>query len=113
MGHAIEAMSLYTLGHGHAVSIGMAGVTRYQVDQGEAKPEVLERLLAWCQKVNLPTENIYPLELLEKAILHDKKREEGSITFLLPFGDGEIRRVKVALQDIRSLLDVGFGEPCD
>ncbi len=112
-GHALEAETGYSerLLHGEAVAAGMALAFRYAVRRGECAGEDAERVSALLSKAALPTTLAEAGvsargEALVAHMLHDKKREGGTLPFLLARGIGETYLAKdVELKDIAAFLD--------
>jgi 3-dehydroquinate synthase len=112
-GHALEAETGYSdrLLHGEAVAAGMALAFRYSVRRGDCSNTDSNRVSALLKAVALPT------TLAEAGVsasgaalvahmLHDKKREGGTLPFLLARGIGETYLAKdVDLDDVSAFLD--------
>jgi len=80
-GHAVEMTA--GLSHGEAVGIGMAIASRLSHKWGYLTLETAERIEALLRKIGLPTRSpCAPGELLD-AMGKDKKRNGGSIHFVL------------------------------
>ena len=84
VGHALEAVSGYTLKHGSAVSIGMVVAIKISVKKGLLKEEDENRILNLFKKYDLPvyikgfnTNEIYNITR------HDKKIFDNKIHFIL------------------------------
>jgi len=89
-GHALEALSGYTLRHGEAVSIGMVAAARLAVELGAAPPELSGQLEALLKAYGLPTAcPPYPVADLLTAMQQDKKRRQGKLRWVLPVRPGE------------------------
>jgi 3-dehydroquinate synthase len=74
-GHAIEALSGYTMVHGEAVAIGMQCAGRLSVLLGKANESLVQRQKSVCKSAGLPTlVPDYPPEDIVAAMKHDKKR---------------------------------------
>lgn len=94
LGHAIESYYNYeTYTHGSAVAIGMCMIT-----QKECNPEMLETLKKCVLAYKLPIQCDAPMEELLKRCSNDKKRESGSINYIVcpVIGKAEIKKVTVA-----------------
>ena len=111
-GHALEAATGFSdrLLHGEAVAAGMAIAFRYSVAKGLCPPGESARLDAHLAAVGLPT-RARPITDADGATLvvhmaHDKKRDGGSVPFLLARGIGQTFLERdVALADVASFLD--------
>jgi 3-dehydroquinate synthase len=91
IGHAIESVSDFKMGHGEAVAIGMLAAGRISNRMGILDQQELARLKCVIEKVGLPTEmpSLKPKRLIQ-AMEHDKKVLEGRIRFVLPKSIGTV-----------------------
>jgi 3-dehydroquinate synthase len=112
-GHALEADTGYSdkLLHGEGVAAGMALAFRYSARRGECAPEDAARVSDLLRAAALPTTLAEAGvsasgEALVAHMLHDKKREGGTLPFLLARGIGETYLAKdVELADVAAFLD--------
>jgi shikimate kinase/3-dehydroquinate synthase len=89
-GHALEALSLYTLRHGEAVSIGMLAAARLAAELKIAQPELSEQLEALLKTYGLPAAcPPHPAADILAAMQQDKKRRQGKLRWVLPVRPGE------------------------
>jgi 3-dehydroquinate synthase len=111
-GHALEAETGFSdrLLHGEGVAAGMAIAFRYSVARGLCPQEDADRVSAHLIAVGLPT-GARPAtnasgETLAAHMAHDKKRDGGTVPFLLARGIGKtyLER-KVVLSDVADFLD--------
>ncbi len=112
-GHALEAEARYgdRLLHGEAVAAGMALALRYSVRRGLMAHDDAERAAALLKASGLPTSAVQTGVRATGATLighmaHDKKREGGTLPFLLARGIGRVfvdRSVELA--DVANFLD--------
>ncbi len=93
IGHAVEAASGYRLGHGLAVSIGMASVNRLAVGQGFLGEEEARRIRKLLENYGLPVRIPagYDREKIRAFLQTDKKTVGGRVFFVLPLRIGEVR----------------------
>ena len=77
LGHAVEACSGYTVLHGEAIAIGLAGMARAFCRDGA-------RIVALLERFGLPTRTELPPHALANAALHDKKRRGDTVTLVMP-----------------------------
>ena len=91
IGHAVEAVSGYSIPHGEAVSIGMAAVSRISAARGLMTPEEMNRLKCILEQFKLPV--AIPEGMDRHAIIEhmkrDKKVRDGKLHFILTRGIGE------------------------
>ncbi len=91
VGHAIETVSDFEVGHGGAVAIGMMAAARISNQLSIFDTGELDRLKDVIERAGLPTE-IPDLEVdsILQAMKHDKKISRGRIRFILPKSIGEV-----------------------
>jgi 3-dehydroquinate synthase len=112
-GHALEAETGYSdrLLHGEGVAAGMALAFRYSVRRGECSSKDAARVSALLEAAALPTTLQQAGvsasgEALMAHMLHDKKREGGTLPFLLAHGIGKTYLARdVDLKDVAAFLD--------
>ncbi len=100
IGHAVEKLSNYTISHGSAVAIGCVAEAALAVKLGLASPTWQKELAAVFRAAGLPT--ALPAQLTIKELVPvmagDKKKGKGSVvTFALPCGWGDVRKVPLDL----------------
>ncbi|CAG7641133.1 3-dehydroquinate synthase [Paenibacillus allorhizosphaerae] len=108
IGHALEAVGGYNeLLHGEAIAIGMVGAAKLSVRMGN--PEhiytVTKRIF---QKFGLPVSIPPHLDTDEimRAMMHDKKFNEGQIVYIVPTEIGKVEINKnVSAQWVRDIVD--------
>jgi len=96
LGHALEAASGYSMGHGEAVAVGMVFAARLSAARGNAGDRDLERLERLLHSYGLPTS-------LDGSVLNpddilaymgaDKKARSGKLRFVVNKGIGEAEMV--------------------
>ena len=91
LGHALEAVSGFRLGHGEAVSIGIAAAGRLAVAKGLADESLTHRidtvLMGWGLPVRCPG---YDIESIWEAMKRDKKRQALRMRWVLPRAVGDV-----------------------
>ncbi len=112
VGHALEKLSGYTLGHGQAVAIGMVVAARVALDAGGFDPVQAGRLRQLLVDLGLPVTvpAEYGADAILEAMVRDKKNTGGALTMILPvgFGRAEIHRgcdpsgVRAAIESCRA-----------
>jgi len=91
IGHAIETVSDFAIGHGEAVAIGMVAAARISNEMGVFDGGELVRLRSLIGRAGLPTEMPgLEAEAAVQAMRHDKKIHEGKLRFVLPRTIGEV-----------------------
>ncbi len=109
-GHALERLSQYELPHGHAVSVGLAIITRCAVKRGLCPADDGARILAALQEAKLPICCEFSAAALAGAALADKKRRGNSITLVFPTGIGGCRLQPVAVSELETLFSEGMDD---
>ncbi|MFQ3595352.1 MAG: 3-dehydroquinate synthase [Sphingomonadaceae bacterium] len=106
-GHALEAEAGFSdaLLHGEAVAIGMAQAFRFSARQGLAPPAHAEQVARHLEAAGLPTAWPAPADRLIAHMLHDKKKTEGGLPFILARGIGQAFVAHgVPLAEVRAFL---------
>lgn len=100
-GHAVEALSGFSIPHGQAVAIGMAIIARAAAKRGLCAADCAGRIVDTLAACGLPTIAPYPAEQIAEAALSDKKRKGGTIALVVP---REIGRAEALDMDVNELL---------
>jgi len=111
VGHAIESVSDFEMGHGEAVAIGMLAAARISNQLGFLDRREVIRLKGLIEEAGLPTkfENLEVGQIIQ-AMKHDKKVLEGKVRFILPRTIGEVFITdEVSLSLVEQVL-VGWNE---
>ncbi len=107
VGHAVEALSGYTMSHGRCVAIGMLAETRaaWRMGFGSVMPQTVKSALTAC---GLPTECPFDTDAVLSAALHDKKRAGSRITVaaLSRLGEGFLQ--ELTLDEFAAFLRAGL-----
>jgi 3-dehydroquinate synthase len=84
IGHAIESVSDFKVGHGRAIAIGMLAAARISNKMGILDENESVRLKSVIEKAGLPTEmpNLKVEEIIQ-AMKHDKKVSKDRVRFVL------------------------------
>lgn len=99
-GHAIEKVSSYQWKHGQAVAVGLVAAARLSAHHGLCSPELPEQIERVIESSKLPTccPGFDPVELWD-AMQHDKKRQDGTLRFVLLEGMGRPAIAKDVTRD--------------
>ena len=81
LGHAIE--NIYTLPHGHAVSIGMVAACILSAQLNGFADEDKERVTSLLKKYHLPVAIDFNKNKIQELLLLDKKKAGNSLDFIL------------------------------
>jgi 3-dehydroquinate synthase len=90
VGHAVEAVSGFTLKHGQAVAIGMAAEAEISRRVGKLNDDAVSRLKNLLVEAGLPVSVLdIDIEAVVSAMRHDKKVTAGHVRFVLLDAIGE------------------------
>lgn len=91
LGHAVEAVSGYTLKHGECVALGLVAEARLAERLGLAGPGLANTIAEVVRAHQLPTTwPNYPRPAILSAMRHDKKKSAGQVKFALPRAIGDV-----------------------
>lgn len=108
IGHAIEALSQFTVTHGKAVAIGMAIMARSSAASGYCSPQVADQICQVLQDFALPhTINLSAVAICNAA-LSDKKRFGDTINLIIPRQIGCCEIVKTPVTRLESFIEAGL-----
>lgn len=102
-GHALELSA--GLGHGEAVSAGMAMAARLSEARGMLAGDDVERIERMLDSAGLPLGVEMDKDLIIEAVGKDKKRAGEEINLVLLEGIGAARVVPVKLGELREAMD--------
>ena len=103
LGHAVETLSEYTIGHGQGVAIGMATLCAAKLPEGEAK-----RVLDVLKDRKLPVKPDFDIHERAVQAKADKKRHGDLIRVVLPVTIGEVVLQDVDLDEWEEILRDGI-----
>lgn len=92
IGHAVEAVSNFTLIHGKAVAIGMVAAARIAEMKGVLSKDTRALIEKVLRDYGLPTEvpDSFDREAIKSFILTDKKVVSGRVSYILPKNIGNV-----------------------
>lgn len=108
IGHAIEALSGYAIGHGHAVAAGMAIITRAAEAQGDCEPGTAALLTDALTRCGLPIGTDDTAEQLAAMMQRDKKRSGAEITLIVPRRAGLCERKTMPMAALADYIRPGL-----
>lgn len=108
VGHGVEARSNYSVSHGHAVSIGMAIVSKAASQQGLCSTDCCQQILELLKSFRLPTETQYSADDLYTYALSDKKRCGDSIQLIIPREIGCCEIHPMPIPQLKSFIEAGL-----
>jgi 3-dehydroquinate synthetase len=109
LGHAIEAASEFAVRHGEAVALGLVAAGRLSLRRGLTQHDLETIFVQALQRLRLPTDLapwLRPPKLarVEAALRHDKKRAEGTVTYIGLAALGEPRVVELPVAELIETL---------
>jgi 3-dehydroquinate synthetase len=106
VGHALEAEGAFErLTHGEAVSLGLVAALRVGVALGVTSLELAREVEAVLARLGLPVDlDREPLETALRWVSYDKKRQGGTVRFVLVRAPGSLEIVPISPADLPSLL---------
>lgn len=107
-GHAVEALSDFTISHGSAVAIGMLVMAKAAVAAGLCTADVPSHMERMLKAYRLPTVCPYTAEALAGVALSDKKRKGDGITLVLPERMGASRLYGMPAAELAAFFAKGL-----
>lgn len=107
VGHAIEAASEFTLGHGSCVAAGLCVMARASARRGWCSEQTAARIERCVAAHGLPTATELPTDLLMHYMAHDKKRRGDSVNVVVPMEVGRCEVRRASLGELRELVELG------
>ncbi|QWT17069.1 3-dehydroquinate synthase [Collinsella sp. zg1085] len=108
IGHAVEAATDFTLGHGSCVALGMCIVARASAAQGLCPHAVAQRIEAVCAQHGLPTATTLEPDMLAKLAASDKKRHDAHLNMIVIEEIGKVHIKAIALSELTSFIASGY-----
>lgn len=106
LGHAIETLSNFELGHGSCVAAGTAMMAQTCSKLGLCSYEDAKSIAELTQSYELPTSTSFTVEELYSAALHDKKSHADSIDVALIYGIGDVRIERKSFAELKQLIEL-------
>ena len=108
VGHAIEALSGFTVSHGHAVAMGTAIVSRAAAKNGLLPQEAAQTIEEVLDVFRLPTATAYPAEALTRHMLSDKKRAGDRVNLIVPRAVGRCEILPIPVEQLTDFVGSGL-----
>jgi len=109
IGHSIEALSGFSIHHGHAVASGMHIITKATVKMGMCDQAVLKMLDEMLIRYSLDP-NIcdkFSAKNLYEVALHDKKKSGSKITLVIPLAIGNSQLIEYPAEKVLEIIHLG------
>ena len=107
-GHAVEALSDFTVSHGRAVAIGTAIAARAAVHTGHCTQGTATRIMWLLERFGLPIFTHHTAAELMDAALSDKKRSGDTVSLILPKRIGECAITPTPVSELVSFIQAGL-----
>ena len=109
LGHAIEAASGFSLGHGHCVAAGLCCVARGTEALGWTDRGLASQIERCIGSLGLPTDTKLSHETLLAFATHDKKRHGESVNLVVPERIGSCVVRKTSFAELAEVIRLGCG----
>lgn len=109
LGHAIEAASDFSLGHGSSVAAGLCCITRAAAAKGWCSYETSQRVDDCVRAFGLPVDTAVDHKTLLRFACHDKKRHGSTVNVVVPLRIGAVEVRKLTLDELAELIGLGCG----
>jgi 3-dehydroquinate synthase len=106
IGHAIE--NLYSLPHGHAVSIGMVMASVISEEMNGFYSDQKERVAALLHRYGLPVTVTADKEKIMEVLLMDKKRAGNMVNFILLDQIGKAVIRPIGITQLKDIIEASF-----
>ena len=110
IGHAIEAASEFTLGHGSCVAAGLCMVARASERLGWCSHDTRKRIERCVVAHGLPTGCDLPTEMLMHYMEHDKKRHDATVNLVVPVEVGRCEVRPVSFSELAHMVELAREE---
>lgn len=105
VGHAVEAAGAYSVfSHGQAVSCGMVLAAKIGILTHTTEYDVAHRLVTALTAHGLPVTQPYPVDMLMKYIVQDKKNRDSVCRMILLEKIGSVTRRSFSADELSDLL---------
>lgn len=108
VGHAVEKCSNFAVSHGSAVAIGMTIIAKAAAKQGICDVSCAEEIEKGLKVLGLPTKTDFTAEEILPAMLSDKKRTGGTVSFIVPKYIGKCEVYPMPVSDISDFVKAGL-----
>ena len=108
VGHAVEALSHFSISHGKAVAIGTAIVSRSACALGFCQEDTKDAILSVLERFQLPTATSFHAKDLTQVALSDKKRAGSHLNLIIPREIGNCAIHQVSIDALESFIEAGL-----
>ena len=107
IGHAIEAASDFTLGHGSCVAAGLCMMARASAARRWCEPACADKIAACAAAHGLPTTTDVATGELMGYVAHDKKRHGSAVNAVIIRDVGRVEVRRMPLSELAELIELG------
>lgn len=108
IGHAVEALSQFSVSHGKAVAIGTAVIARSACKLGFCQADTKDTILSILKRFQLPVETDFSMKALTQVALSDKKRAGSHLNLIVPRNIGNCDILKMPISTLESFIEAGL-----
>ena len=108
VGHAIEALSGFSITHGQAVAMGTAIIANASLNNDTCPKSIYEQIKKILERFHLPTETAFSARQLYDIMLSDKKRASNSINLIVPHAIGQCEILKLPVHQLQFFIEAGL-----
>ena len=108
IGHAVEAISNFSISHGHAVAIGIGVVARAAASIGICEITAKDKIIQILDAFGLPSNTSFSANSLFLASLTDKKRSGEFVNLIVPEAIGRCIILKKPISELETLIKAGL-----
>lgn len=107
LGHAIEASSNFTLGHGSSVAAGLCCIARGAAAKGWCSEDCARQIERATLAHGLPIDTSVDHETIFAFATHDKKRHGSTINVVIPHAIGSVSVRTITFDELAELIELG------
>ncbi|WP_019131928.1 3-dehydroquinate synthase [Peptoniphilus obesi] len=108
IGHAIEALSKYSVKHGEAIALGIVFMAKAAYRMKLTEDDFYNEIIDAFEKHGLMTEYDFNLDYAMEIIEHDKKVKNGMINMIIPTSIGSAINKEVNLESLKHFIEIGM-----
>lgn len=108
IGHGLELLCGFSLGHGACVATGIALIAKASYQLGLCPFNDLQQIVSITENYGLPTSTSFSIDELYHAVLHDKKIHNDSIDLVLIHGIGNVCIEEKTLKELHHVLELAL-----
>lgn len=107
-GHAVEALSQFSISHGSSVAIGTAIITRAAYLYGHCTADTVRQVVSALEEFGLPVQTAYTSQQIASVALSDKKRTGDTVNLIIPNEIGSCMVSQTPITQLESFIKAGL-----